>query len=121
MKGYGFRSKEARKAYELFLTDNKNRTCPFCAETALKNFEHWKIIEARFPYDRIASTHHLLVTKRHCVQSELTADESLELFKILDSAELNEKYTHVLEVLKKRQSVSEHAHWHLIEQKVFLD
>ncbi len=82
------------------------------------DFTHWRITENRYPYDRIAVTHHLLSPKRHVTDSELSEDELTEL-KDIRQAKLNQDYTFIMEALPRGRSIPAHFHLHLIVPKEF--
>lgn len=84
----------------------------------VKEFDHWVIIENAFPYDGIASTSHMIVTKR-IVPFDwrlLTPEEEKEI-EFLKETYLNEHYEVVWENLPKGQTVPGHFHLHLLVLK----
>ncbi len=66
-----------------------------------------------FPYDRIASSHDMLVPNRHVKEAELTPEELRE-FVELKNAVLNGRYDYFLESTDRTKSVPGHFHVHLI-------
>lgn len=60
-------------------------TMPLELEPSMKQWEHWRLIENRFPYDMIFKTHHMLLPKRANVghRWELNDAEKQELELIL--------------------------------------
>lgn len=80
---------------------------------AIRTFPNWKIIVASYPYDAIATTHHLLCPKRRFAQiEEATYTELKELLAIqhtiendYDACQLN---------FPKTQSLPAHLHYHLL-------
>ena len=63
------------------MRDNRKRgyrRCYLCAGKIIKEFAGWKIVENEYPYDRIASTHHMVTTKRHSTEATLTPHEEME-------------------------------------------
>ena len=65
-------------------------------EQALVDYEHWKLIINRYPYDARWCTSMLLVLKRECAWEKMTDEEVLELnrlttiyLQIFDKAERN--------------------------------
>jgi hypothetical protein len=89
-----------------------NDGCVLCSAAALKTFTYWKIIDNDFPYDLIASTHHMLVPLRHAREQELTEAEWAEFFDIKHSA--LQSYELLMESTEREKSVPAHHHVHLI-------
>ena len=69
-----------------------------------------------FPYDRIAQSHHMLVSNRHAKEVELTPEELSEFIE-LKNAVLNNRYDYFLEATDRTKSVPEHFHLHLLVVK----
>jgi len=104
-------------AYEaLKKTGHLERSCPLCDAASLEEFTHWRIIDNRFPYDKISSVHHMLVTKRHIVEKDLSVEERDELLHLKDNY-LGQKYEHMLEALTSQKSIPKHLHFHLLVSK----
>ena len=82
---------------------------------ALKTFKYWIIVPNDFPYDAIATTSHLLFTKRKVAfdWSLLTQEEIAEL-ESLRKTYFNEHYDLLWENLPKGQTVPGHFHLHLL-------
>lgn len=83
-------------------------------EPSVREFEHWRIIENRFPYDSVLQTHHLLLPKR--VVSDrfwLEANEVMELDEILTRLNEEGSYDFFTENFNKRRSIAIHYHLHL--------
>lgn len=87
--------------------------CPLCTDTPLETFTHWKIISNSFPYDRVASKHHMIVPLRHTDGDDLTNEELAELDS-LKKAKLNETYNYIMQSLPARMSIPNHIHYHLL-------
>jgi len=87
-----------------------------CEAETIKEFTHWRIIENKYPYDAVAQTHHMLLPTRHCLESELTAEEIKELLEVKLSA-LDTTYTFIFEALPREKSVPGHHHLHLLKTK----
>ncbi len=88
--------------------------CSLCTkDKSIKKFKHWRIVENRFPYDLIAKTHHIIISSRHVVYDKLNKAEKKEL-DLIKSTYIQIKYQMFMEATKKRQSVPEHFHIHLI-------
>ncbi len=90
--------------------------CSLCEKESLKTFKHWKVVENLFPYDKIASKHHMLVPLRHVREDELTAEEMAEIKSIKENF-INSEYDWIIEATPKNKSISEHFHIHLIVAK----
>ena len=86
--------------------------CRLCDEKTLVEFTHWKIINNEFPYDKIASVHHMLLPKRHTKGNDLSVVELNEL-TTLKGSYLNEHYYMIAEAMPKRKTLPSHHHLHL--------
>ncbi len=113
---YSLRTKETQDQYdELRRQGHLEKGCPLCAETALETFTYWKIIPNKFPYDRVARVHHMLIPLRHVIEQELTPEEKEELIAIK-----NTKLPHydiLVEALPHKKSIPSHFHLHLLVPK----
>ncbi len=87
--------------------------CPLCHGNVLKSFKYWKILENDFPYDKIAAADHLLVLLRHADEKELNENEIEELEQLKETY-INAEYEYIIEGLRKKQSIPNHFHVHLI-------
>jgi len=87
----------------------------FDNETVLRNFTHWVIIENRFPYDRMARTNDMLVSKRP-LQSRYdgTEEEQEEFDTIMKLLAKEDFYDAHMENFPKIKSVKRYPHIHLI-------
>jgi hypothetical protein len=87
----------------------------FDDETILREFEHWIIIENRFPYDRMARTNDMLVSKRP-LQSRYngTREEQEEFDTIMKLLAKEDFYDAYMENFPKIKSVKKYPHLHLI-------
>jgi diadenosine tetraphosphate (Ap4A) HIT family hydrolase len=84
---------------------------------SIKEFEHWRIIDNKFPYDTIAETHHMLVPKRQITEwIDIEIDEMSEWERII-MYEIPQKYDMWLMNTPKAQSVKDWLHFHLIVVK----
>jgi len=90
--------------------------CRICEETTLKEFQGWKIIKNNFPYDKIAATHNMIVSKRHADEHGLSTDEWSELTKIKNEY-LHKEYDYFIEATHRKKSIPAHFHLHLIVAK----
>lgn len=107
------RTKETIDAYHAFQATQAPGVCHLCDTPATESFTFWKIIPDKFPYDRIAKQHDLLVPKRHAVEGELTEEEKKEFFD-LKQHYLNTHYEILIETAPHLKSVPSHHHVHLI-------
>jgi len=109
------RTKKTRRKYlklisEGFLVNG----CSLCKETkSIKEFKHWRILNNRFPWDRIAKTHHMIIPKRHTIYEKLNEIEKKE-FEIIKVGYIEEKYELIAEAMNKKKSIPKHLHIHLI-------
>jgi hypothetical protein len=84
-------------------------------EMAIKSFNHWVIVPNEFPYDAIATTSHLLFTKRTVpFDWTLLNTDELEELESLRKTYLNEHYDLIWENLPKGQTVPGHFHLHVL-------
>lgn len=88
---------------------------PLHTEEPIMDFVYWKIISNRFPHTRIADENHLLVLKRECVISDITAAEWLEFLDILKR--VGHMYDTVTYNLPGVSSVKNIVHCHLYRLK----
>src|SRR5579859_2574587 len=113
------RTPEQKKRYQEAIANGAlEQGCALCAKKAMQTFSHWKIIQNDFPYDRIASVHHMLVPTRHITEPELTEEEYNELLE-LKKSHLNQNYEYLIEATPKLKSIPSHFHLHLIVSKDF--
>ncbi len=84
-------------------------------ETPIKEFNHWVIIDNQFPYDAVATTTHMLATKREIPFSwELLTSEEREEFEQIKKDYLTKNYDAIWENLPKGQTMPGHFHLNLI-------
>ncbi len=87
-------------------------------EKLVKEFNYWVIKENEFPYDAIASTSHMLSTKRVVgFDWDLLTTEEKEEFEIIKKGYAKENYDVVWENLPKGQTIPGHFHLHLMVLK----
>lgn len=119
MGKFTFRKKESEEVYVAYTEERKKRgenACPLCAESSLVEFELWRIINNNFPYDRIATTHHMIIPKRHVDEFGLTEQERTELLA-LKYDYIDKNYNFILEPVLKGKTLPSHFHPHLIVGK----
>jgi hypothetical protein len=109
------RTEETRQKYKKFKANGfLDDGCNLCKEETLtKSFKYWRIVDARFPWDRIAKIHHMIIPKRHIVYEELNKSEKKE-FEIIKIGYIEKKYELIAEATNKKKSIPEHLHIHLI-------
>lgn len=90
--------------------------CPLCSEPTLVEFTHWRILNNKFPYDLIAQTHHMLVTKRHVSDANLSVEERDELLQIKMLPAIQE-YHWIIEPTFRNKTIPQHTHLHLVVGK----
>lgn len=111
------RTKESSDAYDNAIADGiLERSCRLCDKEAIVDFANWKIITNDFPYDKIASLHHMIVPKRHGTEKEITQEEWLEYAKI-KAEYLQDHYGYFMEAANRDKSIPNHFHIHLIVVK----
>lgn len=120
--GKTLRSAETKARYSEWLKTQKDiAACPLCERGPIHQYKFWKIIDNHFPYDRVAKTHHILVTLRHVSEMQLSAEERAELLEIKRDAYVNKHYGYSLEATPRTMSLPDHFHIHLLEIKDFDD
>lgn len=111
------RTKKMNKYYRgLIAKGFLENGCNLCKEKSVKEFKYWKIIKNRFPWDRIAKTHHMIIPIRHVVESKLTKAE-LKEFSLLKKSYIEKNYELIAESTKKKKTIPSHFHLHLIVAK----
>lgn len=87
-------------------------------EIIVREFDHWLIIENRFPYDNMTSVNHMLVPRRsfddYYAAEDTERDEYHEIIKQLAAENY---YDAIVENLPRSKSVSRHNHIHLVRWK----
>jgi hypothetical protein len=84
---------------------------------SIKDYQYWRIIENKFPYDTIAETHHMLVPRRQ-IRSfwRMYPWEMINLVYLI-FWKLHPEYDHAQYNFPKAQSVKDWLHFHLIVVK----
>ncbi len=81
----------------------------------IKEFENWVIIDNKYPYDAIASTSHILCTKRQVLfKWELLTEGEVDELSHIKKNYLNNNYDIIWENLPKGQTVPVHFHLNLL-------
>ena len=100
---FTLRTQEVERAREEHLKSvASSDVCRLCEKESLKSFVHWRITENNFPYDKVASVHHMLMSIRHVSENKLKIKQ--EFVRI--------EYDWIIESIEK--SIPEHFHLHLI-------
>lgn len=91
-------------------------------EIILREFNHWLIIENRFPYDNMTSVNHMLVPRRQLKDLlEATEEEVAEHNSIRDILVTEAYYDALVENFPRSKSVHRHIHLHLVKWKYTTD
>lgn len=104
------------KSYQRFKNQNCNQSCYLCRARPLWEFDRWKVVKNEFPYDQIAETNDILTTKKHTGEQKITRAEQKELENIKKQY-ISLHYDMILENTKKKKTIPEHFHLHLITMK----
>lgn len=112
------RTKETEDAYarEREIRKQNPGPCPLCAAETIREFTHWRIIANSFPYDLVAKLHHMIVTKRHAKEGEVTVEEWHE-YQAIKNDVLHANYEFIIEPARHKRSIPEHFHLHMIVAK----
>lgn len=115
------RRTKTEAAYRIFrqqLGDDINllQSFDFKKETLIREFKYWVIIKNRFPYDKIARTNDMLVSKRP-LQSHYdgSKEEQAEYHMIVQLLAEEDFYDALIENFPKVKSVKKYAHTHLVQ------
>ncbi len=108
---------ETKAAYDAYqLEDAFKNGCPLCNAPTVHAFTHWRIVKNRFPYDKIAGIHDMLVPSRHITEKEISQEEWHELANIKNDY-VHPNYQFIIEATHKVKSIPAHFHLHLIVLK----
>lgn len=92
-------------------------TCRLCADLEfIVEYQYWRLMPNKFPYDRYFSKSDMLVLKRHSDERGLTPEEREEYFQLI-SGVLADQYDSMLNHLPKQKSIPHHCHFHLVKIK----
>lgn len=84
-------------------------------EPSLKDFRYWRLVENAFPYDERWEVSHMLVLKRACQWSRMSADEVIELHVLKNK--YRSKYDKIEENGLSMSSIKDIPHVHLLKGK----
>ncbi len=108
------RTSEMKNRYKEYIKLHpSDGSCPICTKPAIKTFKYWKITDNAFPYDLIATKHHMILPLRHVTEAELSKEELKELAGIKKDV-VDVDYDYIIEATTKNKSVPAHFHLHLI-------
>ncbi len=111
------RSPEGKERYKEHMRSHPSSDeCFLCVAKSLKDFQFWKVTENNFPYDQIASVHHMLTPFRHVAEEKLNDEEIKELQTIKKSF-IDPEYDWIIEATLKNKTIPDHFHIHLIVGK----
>lgn len=109
-----FRTSETQEKYSAYqAAGHLAGDCVLCGAPSLREFKHWRVISNRFPYDKIAKTHDMIIPKRHVTEPELNAEEMEELREIKEG-NLHKEYDFIIEATHRMKTIPAHFHLHLI-------
>lgn len=116
MTNYKPRSHESQTAYEEFVKTNSSESFNLADETVVQEFEHWTIIENRFPYDNMAHVNHLLVSKKPLQSAHAAPNNIKEEFESIIESLVNEEfYDARIENFPQVTTVKTQYHIHLVK------
>jgi len=108
---------ETKAAYDAYqLEDEFKGACPLCNAPTVRTFTYWRVVKNRFPYDKIAGVHDMLVPVRHIIEKDITEEEWRELAHIKNEF-VHSNYQFIIEATHKTKSIPAHFHLHLIVLK----
>ena len=89
----------------------------FDTAESIEEYVHWRIIGNSYPYDAIASVHHMLIPNREFASlQDMTLEEAME-FSMLYQFTLSE-YDSITLNTPKNQSFPQRLHFHLLILRV---
>lgn len=116
-KDRNWRSQATHDRFHAYIDEGHlENACALCSLETIQEFTYWRTVENTFPYDAVASLHHMVLPIRHTDGEDLSFEETEEL-RDLKKSILNDDYNFVLECLPKAKSIPEHFHLHLLVPK----
>lgn len=101
-----------------YQTREPSDECFLCDIETLECFMYWFICENQYPYDNVATTHHMLAPIRHVAhEKDLTKFEKRELELILNRLNDAGNYDCIMRNFTVGQSHKSHLHYHLLTWK----
>ena len=98
---------------QLYDFDRKRNIRKLEDEPSIREFKNWRVIENKYPYDKIAVKHHLLLANSGAFSmNDLTRAETVELIDLL-TGQLSMEYDVVMYNMPAKQSVKNLLHFHL--------
>ncbi|MDP3953262.1 MAG: hypothetical protein Q8P99_00340 [bacterium] len=112
------RTRESQEKYEAFKKEGGlNNGCGLCEADSIKEFDYWRLIKNKFPYDRIAEVHDMIIPKRHIRENDLSESEKTELLEIKNGDYIGNNYHFIIEATTGVKSIPTHFHLHLTRIK----
>lgn len=117
---YSPRSPKSQADYDDFkqshaTTPDRLHWFDFDEETIVREFTHWVIIQNRFPYDNMARTNHLLVTRSRVSNLyEASPEIQAEFHTIMQQLATEQNYDARIENFPQTTSAKAHYHIHLV-------
>lgn len=112
-----FRTPEREAEYRAYrAAGNLDKGCVLCARESLREFGYWRVIQNKFPYDRVAKIHHMAIPKRHVTEAGLSSEE-IEDLKSIKQEHFQQDYDFIVEAMSRTKSIPGHFHIHLIIAK----
>ncbi|MBC7836926.1 hypothetical protein H7X87_04090 [Acetobacteraceae bacterium] len=109
-----FRTKNMAAVYDAFIAQGGLAgACPLCVAPTLATFKYWKIMNNKFPYDKVATMHHMLVPLQHVTEASVSREAWME-YQELKKGILNQDYEFLVEATTKKKSIPAHFHIHLL-------
>ena len=110
---YSLRTPQTERTYREHL-ERGIEYCIYCEKDLLKKeYNHWVLLENRYPYDAIFSKHDMLAPKRHIPDaSELSRTEWEDYYVIEE--DLRRDYDVKWENFPHRRTIQSHYHIHLL-------
>jgi len=104
------------KGEAIYADHKKNgKTKSLSEEHSIKEWQHWRLIDNKFPYASVFKVHHMLIPKREVDKKNLSKNELREMDLILE--ELDVLYDCMLVNFNKKQSIKYHYHVHMLTYK----
>ncbi len=114
---YKPRTEQTENAYSAFKQSGAQiDVFNFDNEIIVREFSHWIIIKNRFPYDRMARTNDMLVSRKPLLSHYNGTDEvKAEYHSIINLLAEEGFYDALIENFPKVKSVQTYAHTHLVQ------
>ena len=114
MTPYQPRSAQTQRAYEHYVAEH-GHSFDLTKEAVVREFDHWLIIENRFPYDNMTRINHLLVSREPLASVHTAAQMIKDEYDAIIAALANERvYDACIENFPSASTVRTHHHVHLV-------